>query len=87
MDHNEQEASGSLYSLSVEGPCQTIVKRYSHLERHRLVARLQDHVFYRYTYEGREGFDYDIETGQIVNPRVIIHFADTFGWPDGMTSD
>ena len=34
-----------------------------------------------------KAFDYDLETGQIANPRVIIHFADTFGWPDGMTSD
>jgi sugar lactone lactonase YvrE len=34
-----------------------------------------------------KAFEYDIETGQIANPRVLIHFEDTFGWPDGMTTD
>ena len=34
-----------------------------------------------------KAFDYDIATGQIANPRVIIHVPDGIGWPDGMTSD
>jgi len=30
-----------------------------------------------------KAFDYDIETGQIANPRVIIHFVDTSAGPTG----
>lgn len=34
-----------------------------------------------------QAFDYDLETGTIANQRVIIDIPQTFGWPDGMTSD
>jgi sugar lactone lactonase YvrE len=34
-----------------------------------------------------KAFDYDLSTGQIANPRVVITVPETFGWPDGMTSD
>jgi sugar lactone lactonase YvrE len=32
-------------------------------------------------------FDYDVSTGQIANPRVVIRSGDSLGWLDGMTSD
>lgn len=34
-----------------------------------------------------QAFDYDIQTGKIANPRVAIQIPESFGWPDGMTSD
>ncbi len=87
MDHNEQEASGSLYSLSVDGRVKRLLKD----------VRISNGIAWSPDYKAMyfidtptrdvKAFDYDLETGQIANPRVIIHFADTFGWPDGMTSD
>lgn len=32
-------------------------------------------------------FDYDIETGEIANPRKVIEFGEGRGYPDGMTID
>lgn len=34
-----------------------------------------------------KAFDYDVSTGQIANPRVVIHVPEALGWPDGMTCD
>jgi sugar lactone lactonase YvrE len=34
-----------------------------------------------------KAFDYDLDTGAIANPRVAVRISETFGWPDGMTSD
>jgi len=34
-----------------------------------------------------KAFDYDLGSGEIANPRVIIRVAESLGWPDGMTSD
>ncbi|MBL8100683.1 MAG: SMP-30/gluconolactonase/LRE family protein [Anaerolineales bacterium] len=34
-----------------------------------------------------QAFDYDLKTGKIANPRVAINIPESFGWPDGMTSD
>jgi sugar lactone lactonase YvrE len=87
MDHNEQETSGSLYSLSPEGRLKKLLKdvRISN----GLAWSPDCKTLYYIDTPTREvkAFDYDIETGQIANPRVIIHFEDTFGWPDGMTTD
>jgi sugar lactone lactonase YvrE len=33
------------------------------------------------------GFDYDLETGQISNPRPVVCVPQELGWPDGMTAD
>ena len=34
-----------------------------------------------------KAFDYDLSTGRIANPRVVITVPEALGWPDGMTSD
>jgi sugar lactone lactonase YvrE len=34
-----------------------------------------------------KSFDFEIETGEISNPKVLIHTPDTLGWPDGMAID
>ncbi len=87
MDHNEQETSGSLYSLSPEGRLKKLLKdvRISN----GLAWSPDCATMYFIDTPTREvkAFEYDIETGQIANPRVLIHFEDTFGWPDGMTTD
>lgn len=87
MDHNEQESSGSLYSLSPEGRLKKLLKdvRISN----GLAWSPDCKTMYFIDTPTREvrAFEYDIETGQIANPRVLIHFEDTFGWPDGMTTD
>ncbi len=87
MDHNEQETSGSLYSLSPEGRIKKLLKdvRISN----GLAWSPDCATMYFIDTPTREvkAFEYDIETGQIANPRVLIHFEDTFGWPDGMTTD
>jgi sugar lactone lactonase YvrE len=87
MDHGEQEASGSLYSLSPEGRVKRLLKdlRISN----GLTWSPDGKTMYFIDTPTREvkAFDYDPETGQIANPRVIIHFEKTFGWPDGMTTD
>ncbi|MBI3740100.1 MAG: SMP-30/gluconolactonase/LRE family protein [Chloroflexi bacterium] len=87
MDHNEQEASGALYSLSTEGRVKKLLKE---VRISNGIAWSPDHkTMYFIDTPTREvkAFDYDIETGQIANPRVLIHLANTFGWPDGMTTD
>ncbi len=87
MDHNEQETSGSLYSLSPEGRIKKLLKdvRISN----GLAWSPDCKTMYFIDTPTREvrAFEYDIETGAIANPRLLIHFEDTFGWPDGMTTD
>jgi sugar lactone lactonase YvrE len=87
MDHSEQEASGSLYSLSTEGRVKRLLKE---IRISNGLAWSPDHkTFYFIDTPTRDlkAFDYDIETGQIADPRIVVHFPDSFGWPDGMTSD
>ena len=87
MDHNEQEASGSLYSLSVDGRVKRLLKDIRISNGIAWSPDFKTMYFIDTPTKDVKAFDYDIETGQIANPRVIIHFADTFGFPDGMTSD
>ena len=87
MDHNEQEASGSLYSLSVDGRVKRLLKDVRISNGLAWSPDCKTMYFIDTPTKDVKAFDYDLETGQIANPRVIIHFADTFGWPDGMTSD
>lgn len=34
-----------------------------------------------------KAYDYDLSTGALSRPRVLIRVPDEFGWPDGMTTD
>ncbi len=34
-----------------------------------------------------KAYDYDVSTGAMTRPRVLIRVPETLGWPDGMTSD
>ena len=87
MDHREQEASGSLYSFS---PGQRPRRLLKELRISNGLAWAPDgKTMYFIDTPTRDvtAFDYDLKTGQIANPRRIIHFDKSFGWPDGMTTD
>jgi len=87
MDINEKKASGSLYSLSPKGRVTKLLGRV------RISNGLTWSPDYKTMYyidtptRAVKAFDYDLETGKIAQPRVVIEFPETFGWPDGMTSD
>lgn len=34
-----------------------------------------------------QAFDYDLATGAIARPRIVVRFPEATGWPDGMTLD
>ncbi len=87
MDHNEQETSGSLYSLSPEGRIKKLLKDLRISNGIGWSADCKTMYFIDTPTREVKAFDYDIETGQIANGRMLIHFEDTFGWPDGMTTD
>jgi sugar lactone lactonase YvrE len=87
MDHNQQEASGSLYSVSPEARPKKLLRRVR--ISNGLAWSPDGKTMYFIDTPTRDvmAFDYDLDTGNIMNARVIIHFEETFGWPDGMTSD
>jgi sugar lactone lactonase YvrE len=87
MDHNEQESSGSLYSLSTEGRIKKLLKDVRISNGLAWSPDCKTMYFIDTPTREVKAFEYDIETGQIANPHVLIHFEDTFGWPDGMTTD
>jgi sugar lactone lactonase YvrE len=87
MDHNEKEDSGTLYSLSPEGPARKLL---THVRiSNGLAWSPNGRTMYFIDTPSRQvlAFDYDVETGRIMNARAIIRFDRSFGWPDGMTSD
>ncbi len=87
MDHNEQETTGSLYSLSPEGRIKKLLKDVRISNGLAWSPDCKTMYFIDTPTRDVRAFEYDIETGQIANGRVLIHFEETFGWPDGMTTD
>ncbi len=87
MDMNEKSPSGNLYSLEAGKPPRKL------LEGIRIsngLAWSPDYkIFYYIDTPTRQvrAFDYDLDTGNISNPRVAIQVPAEMGWPDGMTSD
>jgi sugar lactone lactonase YvrE len=86
MDMAQKRANGSLYSLDGK----SLSKLLPNVTISNGLAWSPDHTTFYYidtpTREVR-AFDYDLENGSIANPRVVIHVGESFGWPDGMTSD
>ena len=86
MDLGEADPLGTLYSFDGK----SITTLLSNVTISNGMAWSVDHKTLYYidtpTREVR-AFDYDLDTGAIANPRVIIHVPETLGWPDGMTSD
>lgn len=86
MDMNEKDASGALYSFDGKN----VTRLLDGIRISNGLAWSVDHkTFYYIDTPTREvkTFDYDVSTGQIANPRVVIHVPESLGWPDGMTSD
>jgi len=86
MDMNEKYPIGSLYSFDGKETTRLL----DGITISNGLAWSPDHkTFYYIDTPTREvkAFDYNLGTGQIANPRVAICIRESFGWPDGMTSD
>ena len=86
MDMGEENPSGALYSFDGK----QVTRLLSGITISNGLAWSVDHkTFYYIDTPTREvkAFDYDLATGQIANPRAVIHVPESIGWPDGMTSD
>jgi sugar lactone lactonase YvrE len=87
MDDAEQEASGSLYSYSPDGTLKTLLTglRISN----GLTWSPDGGTFYFIDTPTRTvmAYDYNLDTGDIANPRPVVRVPPEMGWPDGMTSD
>lgn len=86
MDMNEKDSTGNLYSYDGE-QAKILLKGVT--ISNGLAWSPDYKTFYYIDTPTREvkAFDYDLQTGEIANPRVVLHIPSPFGWPDGMTSD
>lgn len=87
MDMEEKAASGNLYSFDAGKPPRKLLDgvRISN----GLAWSPDYRIFYYIDTPLRQvrAFDYDLETGNISNPRVVVEIPSGKGFPDGMTSD
>lgn len=86
MNLDEKSPTGALYSFNG----QTITRLLDGVRISNGLAWSPDYkTFYYIDTPTREvkAFDYDLDSGQIENPRVVIAVPEALGWPDGMTSD
>jgi len=87
MDNAEAEATGSLYSLSPNGALLTL---QTSVRISNGLAWSPDYktLYYIDTPTHQVvAYDYDLQNGEIANPRVAVTVPEALGWPDGMTSD
>lgn len=87
MDLREKEDSGALYSCSADRRIRRLLK---HVRTSNGLAWAPDgQTLYFIDTPTRKvmAFDYDLDSGEITNGRVIIQIDKSFGLPDGMTSD
>src|SRR5512141_1257277 len=87
MDDAEKDATGSLYSLGLDGKARTLL---SGLRISNGLAWSPDHrTLYFIDTPTRTimAYDYAPTSGGISNPRPLIKVPEELGWPDGMTSD
>jgi sugar lactone lactonase YvrE len=87
MADSEAGATGSLYSLTPNGPVKTLLCGL-HISN-GLTWSPDYRTFYHIDTPTRNvmAYDYDLATGEIANPRPAIPVPPGLGWPDGMTSD
>lgn len=86
MDMDEKETAGSLYSFDGTNTR----KLMDGIRIANGLAWSPDHQTFYYidTFTRTvQAFDYDVNSGEIANPRAAIRVPETLGWPDGMTSD
>jgi sugar lactone lactonase YvrE len=87
MDMDEKSASGNLYSLEAGKSPRKLLDR---IRISNGLAWSPDYrIFYYIDTPTRQvrAFDYDLETGNISKPRVVVEIPSGMGFPDGMTSD
>ena len=86
MDMGEKDSNGSLYSFDGK----SITHLLSDITISNGMTWSPDHKTFYYidtpTHEVK-AFDYDLENGAIGNMRIAVHLPESFGFPDGMTSD
>jgi len=87
MDMDEKSASGALYSLTANQPPRKLLDRVG--ISNGLAWSPDYKIFYYIDTPTRQvrAFDYDLETGNISNPRVVVEIPPEMEFPDGMTSD
>ncbi len=86
MDMNEKEPKGSLYSFDGR----SVTRLLSDVTVSNGLTWSPDYkTFYYIDTPTREvkAFDYNLDTGAIANPQVVVRTPESLGWPDGMTSD
>ncbi len=86
MDMGEKDPFGSFYSF--DG--QSTTRLLGQVTISNGLTWSPDHkTLYFIDTPTREvkAFDYDLESGAIANPRLAVSIPESFGWPDGMTSD
>ena len=86
MDKNEQAASGALYSYDGLN----VTTLLTGIRNSNGLTWSPDSKIFYYIdtpTRGVTAFDYDLASGAIANPRIVIRMPEALGWPDGMTSD
>ena len=86
MDMGEKDPNGSLYSFDGK----TVTCLLGGVTISNGLTWSPDYkIFYYIDTPTRQvrAFDYDLDTGDISNPRVVVDVPASMGWPDGMTSD
>lgn len=82
-----KEAKGSLYVLDTDRSCRKV---FDGVGVSNGIAWSLDETEMYYIDSMKKlvhAFDYDVERGEISNPRTLIDFAGEQGFPDGMTID
>jgi sugar lactone lactonase YvrE len=87
MDMGEKLPTGKLYSLTAGHAPRTLLDGVC--ISNGLAWSPDYKIFYHIDTPTRQvrAFDYDLETGDIANPRLAVEVPAEMGWPDGMTSD
>lgn len=86
MDLNEKDATGSVYVW--DGKQASTLFRGVTISNGMAWSPNHQTFYYIDTPTRKiQAFDYDVQTGQVANGRVVIEIPESFGWPDGMTSD
>ena len=86
MDMNEKDPNGSLYSFDGK----SVTKLIDNVTISNGLTWSPDYktLYYIDTPSHEvKAFDYDLETGNVANMRVVGNIPETLGFPDGMTSD
>jgi sugar lactone lactonase YvrE len=87
MDDAEIAATGSLYSLVPDGTLKTLLTGLG--ISNGLAWSPDGRTFYHIDTPTRRvtAYDYDLQTGELANPRPAVSVPPELGWPDGMTCD